>query len=134
MNSKPFKTEFLFNIESLVAPDGSKIKELVATDTASMVHCTLSPGSISQAVRHKSVEELWFIIQGSGQFWRKNANDSTIVKITEGTSLNIPKNVDFQFRNDGDIELVAIIVTIPPWPGNNEAITSKGPWEVQNLQ
>lgn len=96
MNSKPFQTQFLFNIESLVAPDESKIKELVATDAASMVHCTLSPGSISQAVRHK--------------------------------------NVDFQFRNDGEIELVAIIVTIPPWPGNNEAITSKGPWDVRASQ
>ena len=133
MKIKTIKTQYLFNSEHILAPDGSEIRELVATDTASMVHCILYPGAISRAVRHKSVEELWFIIEGNGQFWRKIDGECTIVKIAKGTSLNIPKNVDFQFRNDGTMNLEAIIVTIPPWPGNHEAINSEGPWKVRNL-
>ena len=133
MKIKTIKTQCLFNAEHILGPDGSEIRELVATDSASMVHCTLYPGAISRAVRHKSVEELWFIIEGRGQFWRKTARSSTIIKISKGTSLNIPKNVDFQFRNNGTMNLEAIIMTIPPWPGNHEAIISEGPWEVRNL-
>ena len=133
MKIKTIKTQYLLNAEHILAPDGSEIRELVTTESASMVHCTLYPGAISRAVRHKSVEELWFIIEGSGQFWRKIDGDYTMVKIGKGTSLNIPKNVDFQFRNDGPMNLEAIIVTTPPWPGNHEAIISEGHWEVRNV-
>ena len=55
----------------VVAPDGSEIRELVAVERGSMVHCTLPPGSSSLAVAHATVEEVWYFIQGAGQVWRK---------------------------------------------------------------
>lgn len=72
MKIKTIKTEFLFNTEHILAPDGSKIKELAATDTASMVHYALFPGSISQAVRHKSVENYGSSLKEVGNFGGKS--------------------------------------------------------------
>lgn len=34
----------------------------------------LPPGKTSSAVKHKSVEEIWYIIQGHGQLWRKSGD------------------------------------------------------------
>jgi hypothetical protein len=45
-------------------------------------------------------------------------------------SLNIPLGTRFQFRNTGAEPLCFIIATLPPWPGEDEAITQVGHWEV----
>jgi mannose-6-phosphate isomerase-like protein (cupin superfamily) len=36
----------------------------------------------------------------------------------------------FQFRNMGETSLVFLIVTIPGWPGPEEAIEVEGKWPV----
>ena len=43
-------------------------------------------------------------------------------------SLDIPVGTRFQFRCDGDEPLEAVGVTIPPWPGPDEAFEVKGKW------
>jgi mannose-6-phosphate isomerase-like protein (cupin superfamily) len=44
-------------------------------------------------------------------------------------SITIPTGAKFQFRNDGDEPLEAIGVTMPPWPGADEAIEVEGVWQ-----
>ena len=65
----------------ITAPDGSEIRELVAGGRASMVHCTLPPGGVSLAVRHRTVEELWFVTAGRGEVWRKLGDKEAIVAV-----------------------------------------------------
>ena len=54
-----------------LAPDGSEIRLMSATSRGSMVHCTLHPGEVSLPVAHRTVEEVWYFLEGSGQVWRK---------------------------------------------------------------
>ena len=53
------------------APDGSEIRELAASERASMVHCTLGPNRVSMAVAHRTVEEFWYCLEGNGKLWRR---------------------------------------------------------------
>jgi mannose-6-phosphate isomerase-like protein (cupin superfamily) len=53
-----------------------------------------------------------------------------IVKVNEGTCLTIPAGTKFQFRNEGHDDLRFIGVTLPPWPGPQEAYGVEGKWKV----
>ena len=111
-----------------LAPDGSEIRLLAETSRASMVHCSLGPGRASLAVAHRSVEELWYCLGGSGQLWRSLDGRETVVALAPGVSVSIPLGASFQFRNTGDGTLRFIIATVPAWPGDNEAYPVPGRW------
>jgi mannose-6-phosphate isomerase-like protein (cupin superfamily) len=116
------------NFYDVLAPDGSEVRILTSTARGSMAHFTLPQGQVSQAVAHHTVEEIWYIISGEGEMWRKASGDETIVPLTAGLSLTIPVGTHFQFRNTGDAPLKAIGVTMPPWPGIDEAFAVAGKW------
>jgi mannose-6-phosphate isomerase-like protein (cupin superfamily) len=48
--------------------------------------------------------------------------------VFEGVSITIPAGTRFQFRNDGDEALAAVGVSMPPWPGEDEAYPVEGIW------
>jgi mannose-6-phosphate isomerase-like protein (cupin superfamily) len=111
-----------------IAPDGSEVRLLCALARGSMALFTLAPGMISKAVAHRSVEELWYVTRGRGQMWRCDARGEEIVAIGPGVSLAIPAGTRFQFRCDGEEALEAVGVTMPPWPGSDEAYPVAGTW------
>ena len=109
----------------VMAPDGSEVRILLATQNGSMAHFRLPPGNVSRPVRHRTVEELWFVLSGSGQMWR---SDVGTVSLVAGTCLTIPPCIAFQFRACGSEPLDVVAVTIPPWPAIAEADPANGPW------
>jgi mannose-6-phosphate isomerase-like protein (cupin superfamily) len=111
-----------------VAPDGSEIRLLPSLERGSMVHCTLAAGTVTQAVQHRSVDELWFCQAGSGQLWRRSENTEETVDLNPGVAASIPVGTAFQFRATGSQPLELVIVTMPPWPGEAEAIRVEGAW------
>jgi len=111
-----------------LAPDGSEIRYLSRVRGASMVHCTLPPGGVTRAVRHKTVEELWFCLAGAGEVWRRTGSREETVQFRPGTGLNIPLGVDFQVRTTGATAMELVIATAPPWPGEDEATAVEGKW------
>jgi mannose-6-phosphate isomerase-like protein (cupin superfamily) len=86
-----------------------------------MVQCTLPPGAVALAVTHKTVAEVWYFLEGEGQVWRKQGDREEITEVEPGLSLSIPFGTHFQFRNTGQSPLRFVIVTLPPWPGQDEA-------------
>ena len=122
------QTTRLSDANLVTAPDGSEIRELVATDKGSMVHCTLPPGKTSLAVAHRTADEVWYFISGVGEVWRENDDDEIVVDAEPGLSLSIEVGTHFQFRNTGDENLCFIITTIPPWSGDDEAYRVQDHW------
>ena len=114
----------------VTAPDGSEIRELVATSRGSMAHCTLPPDKTSLAVAHRTADEVWYFISGEGQVWRKNDDEEIVVNVEPGVSLSIEVGTHFQFRNTGDDDLCFIITTMPPWSGEDEAYRVQDYWPV----
>ncbi len=113
-----------------LAPDGSEIRLLTATERGSSVHCTLPPGMVSRAMAHHTVEEIWYFLQGRGQLWRKLGEQEELVDVCEGMSVTIPTGAHFQFRNTGTGPLRFVLTTMPPWPGEDEAYRVKDHWRV----
>jgi mannose-6-phosphate isomerase-like protein (cupin superfamily) len=112
-----------------MAPDGSDVRVLLGLAAGGMAHFQLEPGETSKAVTHKTVEEIWFILSGRGKMWRELDGQSEIVDLSPGVCLTIPLGTRFQFRSLGEQALAAIGVTMPPWPGEGEAIQVQGPWQ-----
>jgi mannose-6-phosphate isomerase-like protein (cupin superfamily) len=106
----------------ITAPDGSEVRELALDAAGSVVHCRLPAGRTSVAVRHRSVHEIWATVGGAGEFWRA-ADDGTeeTVLLHHGVALDIPPGTDFQFRATGAGPFEAVLLTMPRWPGANEA-------------
>ena len=113
----------------IVAPDGSEIRLLPQVGGASMVHCTLQPGRTTQAVQHRTVEELWYCLGGTGELWRADAHGhQEVIRLEPGVAVNIPLGVRFQFRTLSSQALELVIATAPPWPGPDETIALPGCW------
>jgi mannose-6-phosphate isomerase-like protein (cupin superfamily) len=125
-----FETKHLPIERSAVAPDGSDVRILLGLRSGGMAHFELAPGQISKAVTHQTVEEIWYFISGRGQMWRKQNGKATIIDVYPGVCLTIPLGTHFQFRSFGVNEpLAAIGITMPPWPGDGEAVAVTGEWQ-----
>jgi len=111
-----------------VAPDGSDVRVLLGVRGGGMAHFELGAGETSVAVRHRTVEEVWFFLSGRGEMWRSNGDEELITEVGPDVSIDIPLGTTFQFRAQGDEPLRAIGATMPPWPGTGEAILADGPW------
>ena len=124
----PLPTHHLPDMPDAIAPDGSEVRVLAATRRGSMAHFRLAAGRVSVAVAHKSVEELWYFLAGRGRMWRKLGDAEAITDVGPGVSIAIPAGAHFQFRCDGAEALEAVGVTLPPWPGADEAFPVPGKW------
>jgi mannose-6-phosphate isomerase-like protein (cupin superfamily) len=123
-----FSTKHLPMARDAIAPDGSDVRLLSGLPGGGMAHFELGPNLVSKAVTHRTVEEIWFFLSGRGQMWRLQNGQSAIVDVSPGVSLTIPLGTHFQFRSFGDEPLAAIGITMPPWPGEEEAVIVPGEW------
>ena len=115
--------------EVIVAPDGSEVRLVLTEDhgatRCSVVEVTIAAGQVSRPVRHRTVEEAWYVISGAGEVWRcppgVSVRDVAPVSVVAGDAVVIPTNWSFQFSADVGSELRFVCVTMPAWPGMDEA-------------
>jgi len=113
----------------VIAPDGSTVRPLcVLPPAGSFARFELAPGQVSKAVSHMTVQEIWYVVAGSGSMWRSQDGHAEITPLDAGVCLTIPLGTAFQFRA-GQNGLCAVAVTMPPWPQDrDEARPERGPW------
>jgi mannose-6-phosphate isomerase-like protein (cupin superfamily)/alkylhydroperoxidase/carboxymuconolactone decarboxylase family protein YurZ len=124
----PWTTRQLSPLRDHVGPDGSEIHLLARVDRGSTSLCQLPEGAVSLGMRHRTVEEIWYVVGGVGELWRKRDDEEETVALVPGTSVSIPRGTSFQFRNTGSARLHILITTMPPWPGAEEAEPVGGRW------
>ncbi|WP_197513257.1 cupin domain-containing protein [Acidihalobacter aeolianus] len=110
------------------APDGSRVRVLLGLDGGSMARFELPAGGTSSAVFHRSAEEIWYVLEGRGELWRRQEDREEIVALRPGLCVSLPLGTRFQFRAAPDAPLAVLAVTLPPWPGDGEALPVAGPW------
>lgn len=125
---EPFKTLRVPAVRDAVAPDGSEVRLLLALRAGGMARFDLPPEHTSTAVTHRSVEEIWLFVSGRGEMWRRQGEQEEIVPVEAGVCLTIPLGTHFQVRSLGSEPLAAVGVTMPPWPGEAEAVPVPGKW------
>ena len=119
---RPLKSNYDY-----LAPDGSEIRLLAAGEHGGLAHCVLPAGCTSSPVRHRTVEELWYVLEGSGDVWRaREGEQQRVDPVRAGDSIRIPVDTQFQFRAHADADLKLLLATMPPWPGAQEAIAVTG--------
>lgn len=125
-----FQTVELPDVPDAIAPDGSEVRLLCRLRGGSMAQFRLPPGACARAVVHRTVEELWFVTAGEGELWRRAAGgEDELVALRPGVALSIPVGTAFQFRATAGSEVAVLAVTMPPWPGDDEAMPASGPWQ-----
>lgn len=124
-----FATMSLPSNTTVIAPDGSQVRVLLSLASGSMAHFQLDAGKISRAMEHRTVEEIWYVLSGQGQMWRQAGGHEETVELEPGVCLTIPVGTRFQFRASAAEALSAVGVTMPPWPGEAEAVPAEGPWQ-----
>lgn len=125
-----FATKAVAETYDVLAPDGSEIRLMPSLTGGSMVHCRLQPDICSLAVTHRTVEELWYVLSGEGELWRRQDGVEEVTPLVAGTAVSIPLGAHFQFRSLGTGPLDIVIVTMPPWPGMDEAVRVEDHWPV----
>ena len=113
----------------VIAPDGAGVRILLSLEGGSMAHFELLPGQSSKAVAHRTVEEIWYIVSGQGEMWRRKGDRDETVALEPGLCLTIPVGTQFQYRSTGPEALAVIAITMPPWPGEDEAYEVTGRWK-----
>ncbi len=119
---------------TVAAPDGSDVRVLLGLSAGSMAHFELGVGKVAKAVTHRTVEEVWFILAGRGEMWRKQGQREETVTLEPGVCLTIPVGTHFQFRASASEPVSAVAITMPPWPGEGEAVFVSGPWAPSVIQ
>jgi mannose-6-phosphate isomerase-like protein (cupin superfamily) len=110
------------------APDGSTARVLLRLENGSLAQFELAPGHTSRAVVHRRIDEIWVVVGGRGEIWRRQGAQEQTVALAPGVCLTIPAGTAFQFRCLGEEALRVIGVSLPPWPGEGEALPAEGPW------
>jgi len=124
-----FETKRLPVSCDVLAPDGSEVRVLLSRKGGSMAHFRLAAGAVSVAVMHRTVEEIWYVLAGHGEMWRRLGQDEAVVALEPGVCVTIPVGASFQFRSTKNVALEAVAITMPPWPGDKEAVAVIGPWK-----
>jgi len=123
-----YETAWVARVTPERAPDGSTVRPLLSLRSGSMAQFELEPGGISLAVRHRSVGEIWLVVSGRGRMWRQQCEQHGIVDLIPGVCISIPAGTAFQFRCEGSEALRVAAVSMPPWPGDEEAELVPGIW------
>jgi mannose-6-phosphate isomerase-like protein (cupin superfamily) len=121
----PWETKDLASDADYDAPDSSEIRLLLSTSAGGLAEARLQAGAVSAPVRHGTVEEIWFVLEGEGELWRASEDEAEVVDLRKGRCATIPRSVAFQFRAHGASALRVLIATFPQWPGAHEATP---PW------
>ena len=129
MRTEAFATTQLPADPTVIAPDGSSVRVLLGLAGGGMAHFELAPGQTAHAVTHRTVGEIWFVVSGQGEMWRCQDGREEVVPLFAGVCLTIPLGTHFQFRAAPGERLAAVAVTMPPWPGEGEAVKVQGPWQ-----
>jgi len=124
----PFATLDRARAQHAAAPDGSDVRVLLGVAGGGIAEFELAAGQVSTAVTHQTVEEIWYVLRGRGAMWRRQDAREEIVELRPGVCLTVPLGAHFQFRALGDEPLTVLGATMPPWPGEGEAIVVAGPW------
>jgi mannose-6-phosphate isomerase-like protein (cupin superfamily) len=124
-----FDTKMLPTAPDVIAPDGANVRVLLALAGGSMAHFELAPGLVSKAVEHRTVEEVWYFLGGRGEMWRRQGTRTEVTAVEPRVCITIPVGTGFQFRSLGAEPLTAVAITMPPWPGMDEAFEVEGLWQ-----
>jgi hypothetical protein len=127
--SPGFDTKRIPDAPDAIAPDGSEVHLLGSLPRGSMA--VLPPGAgggVESRLSSHSRGDL-VLYRGTRLDVAQARRPGRDHRGAPGVSITLPIGTQFQFRCDGGARLEAVAVTMPPWPGADEAHPGSGIWE-----
>ena len=109
------------------APDGAEIRVLIdrpqGATRLSLAEALVKPGERTACVSHRTIEEIWYIVRGTGRFHRlaPDGSEEQTTEVAPGDALLVPTGYRFWVENTGPSDFVFLCCDTPPWPGSDEA-------------
>ena len=125
------RENFLFKL----APGGSKIFIVGKYAREGSMAYVFQPGlKTSLPTRHKTITENWLFLKGMGEVALRPEDKGQKTKwaihfVKPGIRITVPVGTAFQFRATTQEPLVFAVMTMPPYPDNDEDIDVPGLWE-----
>jgi mannose-6-phosphate isomerase-like protein (cupin superfamily) len=102
--------------EPFTTKDGSTIRELLGLPTSSarnqsLAEATLAPGAATQRHYHRETEEIYYVVEGSGEM----EVDGARAGVSSGDAVLIPPGAWHEIRADGSGPLRFLCCCAPPY-------------------
>jgi mannose-6-phosphate isomerase-like protein (cupin superfamily) len=110
------------------SPAGAEVRTLIEGELGGVIHSTVPAGQVNRATVHATVSEFWHVLSGEGQIWRRDDTGEETTQLGAGLTIDIAVGTAFQYRCTGSEPLTFLCITMPPWPGGQEATIIEGPW------
>src|SRR2546421_10904767 len=101
-----------------IAPDGSEVYFKIGDgERASLVEVRLAAGRVSRPVRHRVVEEIWYVTAGEGRVWLEPpGGPGQTIGVRPGDALRVPAGGACPFAAAGRAALGVPCITDPAGP------------------
>jgi len=123
-----FDSKQLPEAREAVAPDGTDVRILLKLEGGSMAHFELPPNHISRAVAHRTVSEIGISSVDRARCGAAGTVLRRPLFYVRISACRCRRGTQFQFRSFGHEPLSIVGVTMPPWPGPDEAYEVQGTW------
>ncbi|MDD4860001.1 MAG: cupin domain-containing protein [Dehalococcoidales bacterium] len=111
---KPFITKDTSEIREILAPRNSSIKK------QSLAEAKLGAGKITEEHYHIKVEEIYYILRGSGKMWL----DGESREVTAGDGIAILPGKKHRIENTGSGDLVFLCCCAPAYTHEDTVLVS----------
>jgi mannose-6-phosphate isomerase-like protein (cupin superfamily) len=111
------------------ARDGTEVRNLLSVDAGAVMSRTLDSGQVSYPVFHQTADEIWYVLDGTGDVWRSDGIEAETTHVEAGTCLTIPAETRFQSRATGESPLQTLVGVFPWSSDGPEAPGAEGIWE-----
>jgi len=110
-------------VRAFTTKDGSEIRELLAHRNSVIAHQSLAearlpPGAATTPHRHEQTEEIYYILEGSGQM---RVGDS-LAAVGPGDAIAIPPGSSHQITNTGSSVLKFLCCCAPPYEDDDTVL------------
>ena len=95
------------NFENLLDKEYCKVKQII-----------IKPNEAPSYQYHYKREEVWIIVQGSGELKK----DDLLVSVNTGDIITIPKECKHQIKNTGDTDLIFVEVQTGEYFGEDDIV------------
>src|SRR5687767_12926610 len=89
MIETPWETRERKREPDYLAPDGSEIYLLPNVRGGGLAYCRLPRQATSHAVRHQTVDEVWYVVSGDGELWRQRDGVDDVTALHSGVAVTI---------------------------------------------
>jgi len=94
-----------------------------------MIHSTVPPGRWAALAASGPSTNIGMSSRVEGEIWRRAPDGrESVTRLIAGVCVDIPLGTAFQYRCTGNVPLVFTCTSLPPWPGDDEAMIVDGPW------